>query len=110
MSHTGFHKMAFLAALVAGQLGCGGSKGGPKVDAPGGLSYAASPATFVKGVAITALHPHSTGGTVESYAVSPQLPAGLTIDPATGVVSGTPAALSPLTAYTVTAANAGGDA
>jgi N-acetylneuraminic acid mutarotase len=101
----------FLAALVAApQLGCGGSSvGGPQTVAPpAGLSYANSPATYTKGAAIAANAPRSTGGAVASYAVSPNLPAGLSLDTTTGVISGTPGAVTALTAYTVTARNAGG--
>jgi hypothetical protein len=92
-------------------LGCGGStSSGPGVAAPSALAYATNPATYTKGAAIPPNAPQSTGGAVASYAVSPSLPAGLSLDSSTGVLSGTPAAPSPLTAYTVTAANAGGSA
>ena len=43
-----------------------------------------------------------------SYAVSPALPAGLTLDTATGVISGTPTAVTSTATYTVTATNTGG--
>lgn len=46
-------------------------------------------------------------GTVTSYAVSPALPAGLTLDSKTGAISGTPQSASSAT-YTVTASNSGG--
>ncbi len=42
------------------------------------------------------------------YAIDKALPAGLTFDPATGTISGTPTASSPATNYTVTAYNATG--
>jgi hypothetical protein len=57
--------------------------------------------------AITALKPTVTG-TVTSYGVSPSLPAGLSINSSTGVISGTPTAVTPKASYTVTASNAGG--
>ena len=46
-------------------------------------------------------------GTVTAYSVSPALPAGLTLDPKSGVISGTPQTGSNA-AYTVSASNAGG--
>jgi hypothetical protein len=70
------------------------------------LSYP-SPRTFSTGTAITALSPTVTG-TVSSYAVSPALPAGLTLNTSTGQISGTPTAASAATNYTVTAQNASG--
>ena len=42
------------------------------------------------------------------YAVAPALPTGLSLDPATGILSGTPTAASPVTTYTVTATNSAG--
>ena len=42
------------------------------------------------------------GGTV-SYTISPALPANLSMDPATGVISGTPTATQAATSYTITA-------
>ena len=45
---------------------------------------------------------------MDGYAVAPALPAGLLIDPATGIVSGTPTAITGTAAYTVTAVNAAG--
>lgn len=105
--------VAFAWALpVALLAGCGGGSNGgpPAVAAPADLGYATNPATYTKGAAIAANAPHSAGGAVSTYGVSPGLPAGLALDPATGVLAGTPTAVSPLTAYTVTASNAGGRA
>jgi len=82
---------------------CGG-----ETKAPAGLAYSANPATYVKGAAIPANAPTVAGGPVASYAVSPALPAGLALDAATGVISGTPTALAPTASHLVTAANAGG--
>jgi hypothetical protein len=77
---------------------------------PSALSYARPDATYVLGVPITANVPASAGGAVSTYSVSPALPAGLGLDGATGVISGTPAAIEPAALYTVTAANSGGAA
>jgi hypothetical protein len=47
-------------------------------------------------------------GTVTSYGVSPALPTGLSINTTTGVISGTPTAITPTANYTVTASNTAG--
>ncbi len=73
---------------------------------PSNLSYP-SPNTFTQGVAITNLNPTVTG-TVTSYSVSPALPAGLSLNTSTGVISGTPTIVTATATYTVTASNAGG--
>jgi hypothetical protein len=57
--------------------------------------------------ALVPLTPAVTGS-VASYAVSPALLAGLTINPVTGVISGTPAAASAATSFTITASNSAG--
>lgn len=103
-----------LLALPALVPGCGGGGGAAAVPAPGpapsGLSYARNPAVYTKGQAIPPNAPTVGGGAVAAYTVTPALPAGLALDPATGVLSGTPAALAPTATYTVRASNAGGSA
>src|SRR3954447_18956281 len=99
---------AALAAFV--QAGCGGAFKPPQssVAAPAGLAYDANPAVYHLGTAVAANAPHSTGGAVAKYTVSPALPPGLVLDAATGVVSGTPSAIAAPASYTVTATNDGG--
>jgi len=75
--------------------------------APANLSYT-SPVVYVTGKSISALSPTVTGGAVSSYSVSPALPAGLTLDPATGIISGTPTTVTARDNYLVTATNANG--
>lgn len=75
--------------------------------APSGLSYTPSSANGVVGTSITSMVPSVTGN-VTNYAVSPTLPAGLSIDSITGEISGTPTTATASAGYTVTAANAGG--
>ena len=43
------------------------------------------------------------------WSITPDLPAGLTINMSTGVISGTPTVVSPATNYTITARNLGGN-
>ena len=80
------------------------------IDAPPtALNYtAAGPYTFIKGTAITQLTPSNTGGSVVSYSLSSALPTGLSLNASTGVISGTPTAITAQTTFTVTATNTGG--
>jgi hypothetical protein len=75
---------------------------------PPNLTYATTNAVYTKGTAITPDTPSNGGGAVTSYVVAPALPAGLSLNPATGVISGTPTAVVAQATYTVTASNAGG--
>jgi len=75
---------------------------------PSALSYTPALASGTVGTPISSLTPTVTG-TVTSYSVSPALlPAGLSISPSTGVISGTPTAVSASASYTVTATNGTG--
>ncbi|MFM6975438.1 MAG: putative Ig domain-containing protein, partial [Sphingobacteriaceae bacterium] len=74
--------------------------------APSALSYT-SPNTFTKGVSVVSLSPTVSGGAVVTYS-APSLPAGLSINSSTGVISGTPSAITATATYTVTATNTGG--
>ena len=67
-----------------------------------------SPNVFTKGTAISSLSPTNTGGLVVSYRISTSLPAGLIFNTSTGVISGTPTALTATTTYSVIATNTGG--
>jgi hypothetical protein len=67
------------------------------------LAVASEQIAINSSIALFGLTP--TGGTTVTYSVSPQLPAGVSLDSQTGLVSGTPVAPQPLTAYTITATN-----
>ncbi|MDH5655092.1 MAG: putative Ig domain-containing protein, partial [Spirochaetia bacterium] len=70
----------------------------------------AGPLTFTKLVAVaTPVTPTGVTGT-PTYSVSPDLPAGLVLDTATGGISGTPLDTSAAADYTITATNSGGSA
>src|SRR5690606_4224724 len=60
--------------------------------APSGLAYN-SPNTFMVGSAIVALNPSVTGS-ASNLSVSPALPDGLSIDPISGIISGTPTSVT----------------
>lgn len=76
--------------------------------APSSLSYASSPMSLIKDAAISAKSPTVSGGAVTSWSVSPSLPAGLSLNGSTGVITGTPTVASSQSSYTVTASNSGG--
>jgi hypothetical protein len=72
---------------------------------PSSLAYSSNPAVYTVGAAIAANVPSSGGGPVDLYSVAPALPSGLSLDPVTGVVSGTPTTALTASVYVVTAAN-----
>jgi gliding motility-associated-like protein len=71
------------------------------------ITYSAA-YSFERTKAISSTTPTSTGGTVSSYSISPALPTGLTFNTTTGVITGTPSAVSASATYSVTATTAGG--
>jgi len=75
---------------------------------PANLAYAINPASYSIDEVISPNPPSSGGGAVTSYSIHPALPAGLTFSASTGVISGTPTAITGTTNYTVSAANSGG--
>jgi hypothetical protein len=102
-------RLPIVAVILASTVvaACGGGSG---LEAPAGLSYSANPAAYTVGTAITANTPSSSGGAVTSFSVTPALPAGLSLNTASGVVSGNPAAVAAIATYTVTATNSAGSA
>jgi len=80
----------------------------PNVAAPTNLTYSTSPLVDLLDETITPDTPSSSGGAVSSYSVSPALPAGLNLDPGTGVISGAPTVVAAAATYTITASNAAG--
>lgn len=113
---------ALFAALSLGA--CGGGGGAPATSSIGsgssvsippppppppasGLQYPTDWAWFEVGAAVGPWQPTVTGGTASQYAVTPALPAGLLLDPATGVLSGTVRTAAPQSTYTIST-NVGG--
>lgn len=76
------------------------------LSAPSSLSYS-TPVTYTQNTAITNNVPTVTG-TVTSYSILPALPAGLSLNTTTGIISGTPTEASAATNYVVTASNGAG--
>ena len=70
-------------------VACGKSGGTPPLAAPGALSYGGSGFDLAPGQAIDPLEP-TTVGEGGVWTVAPDLPAGLQLDAATGIISGTP--------------------
>ncbi|MBK7875481.1 MAG: hypothetical protein IPJ77_06980 [Planctomycetes bacterium] len=107
--------LSFLALLLA--LGACAPTSAPPPEprvatlagpgAPSGLGYSAPSAVYRQHHSIAPNVPTVTG-TVTSFSVQPALPAGLALDPVTGVIDGRPAALARPNTYTVTASNANG--
>jgi len=92
-----------LLALCGMVAGCGGSKEPP----PAALAYSTPSALYTQGVSIAANVP-AVRNRVTSWSASPELPAGLALDAATGVISGTPSEMQGGTTHTITAANPSG--
>lgn len=78
--------------------------------APASLTYSASGAAalYVKSEAIVPNTPTITGGVPASYAVTPALPAGLSLNALSGVIAGTPTVTQNESVYTITASNRAG--
>ena len=98
----------FLTAVSLLLSDCGGGSGPAPVQPPFGLTYTSGVAVYTQGTAIPPNSPTSTGGPVTGYSVSPALPAGLALNPATGFISGTPTAVTATASYAVTASNSAG--
>src|SRR5262245_13458910 len=82
--------LATLVLIAFARCGGGGGGGGGGPAAPATVSFATNPVSFRAGVAATPDLASTTGGAPTTFSVSPPLPTGLSLDPVTGVVSGTP--------------------
>lgn len=71
------------------------------------VTYSGAPASYIVDVAITNNIPSVANGTPTGFTIAPALPAGLSIDSSTGVISGTSAAAADSAVYTITATFAG---
>jgi Putative Ig domain len=57
---------------------------------------------------VVSLTPRNTGGTADSWSISPALPAGLTLNTANGAITGTPPDAGAPASFTLFATNQGG--
>ncbi len=76
--------------------------------APAALSYANANANYPTGTAITPNTPAVTGN-ITSWGIAPALPSGLQFSLTSGVIIGTPTAITTQATYTVTATDCLGD-
>lgn len=104
--------VGLLHSVMLTGCGGGGDSGGQDMSvsttqpaAPAGLAYGSDSVIYVQGQAISPNSPTSSGGVITQYSVAPPLPTGLGLDPLTGVISGTPLAVTPTATYTVTGKN-----
>ena len=93
--------------VVTNASGTGMTNGFTFVVPPSGLSYktASIDATYKVVVPDDSA---TVTGIVDKYSINPDLPAGLSLDTLSGVISGTPTVILPQTNYTVTASNVAG--
>ena len=98
-----FAAVLLVVALVLAVAGCGG--GGARDPKPTFGQSSIPNKNYVQNLAIDGeTLPAATGGDgALTYAISPDLPVGLTFEPATRLLSGTPAAPQPATLYTYSA-------
>jgi hypothetical protein len=66
------------------------------------LAYTTNPAVYSVGIPIAINSPSGPVDTGSSFSASPALPAGITLNATTGVISGTPTSILPAAIYTVT--------
>jgi hypothetical protein len=88
-------------------VACDGGSNTPPIAPPTGLAYPATALWLQVGADIGALSPQ-VSGVVNSYSVSPALPAGLSLNATSGVISGTPLMATKQTTYELMANNDGG--
>jgi gliding motility-associated-like protein len=79
-----------------------------QILAPPNIAVANTSYSGLVNTAITTITVTNTGGLVSSFAISPNLPAGLTLNTVTGAISGSPTIALIATNFTITATNSAG--
>jgi hypothetical protein len=97
-----------LVALFSSCAGGGGGGGKGSVTPPSELSYLQSNFVYTINTFGPRNIPTWSGGKPTAFTMSPTLPAGLGLDPLTGVISGTPTRVAAQGSYAVTAMNSAG--
>lgn len=99
--------MALSGCHRGSSSGSSGSEVGTEVG-PSGLSYPDNPVQFIVGQPVSGKAPSLAGGAATEFAVAPDLPPGLVLNPTTGVISGLPTAARATADYVITATGQGG--
>lgn len=71
------------------------------------VTYSGSPASYIVDILSTPNSPTIANGTPTGFTIAPTLPAGLSIDSGTGIITGTATAATTSAVYTITATFAG---
>lgn len=89
--------------------GCGGGTGGLQLEVipPQTVEYFGL-GPFLLGKEIVAVEPFISGGQPDNWTVSPEFPAGVLLNPETGVISGVPEEVHSPTPHTIMAQNSSG--
>ncbi|VWB42369.1 putative Ig domain-containing protein [Burkholderia lata] len=82
----------------------------PLTVAPAAIAYGNEAIILTAGKAVTGIVPVTSGGGAAQFTISPPLPSGLALDPATGAIVGTPTAATGPASYRVTGSNSAGNA
>ena len=112
-------KSILLVCVLILTIGCGGGGGDdsgtinpnppvdppPMAEAPCDLTYPDSVLLIQAGGDVSGFPPSVDCGTPDAYSISPELPSGMTMEPDTGVISGSPLDEIYFDTHTITATN-----
>jgi hypothetical protein len=104
MSRKTWITLLCLSSMV---VACAGGSSAPRIPPPTGLAYPTTALWLQVGADIGSLSPQ-VSGVVTNYSVSPALPAGLSLNATSGVITGTPLMATKQTTYQLMANNDGG--